>query len=279
MRRAVLFACFAVLATSSVAMAQRWGREGVPRDGVCFYKDPNFNGDYFCARSGDSLASVPDGMNDRISSVRVFGRTEVIVFRDIRFAGRSSRFDNDVRNLKDVGWNDLISSIRVRSASGGGFGGRPGGGDRDRPGGGDRDRPGGGDRDRPGGGDRDRPGGGFGGRQTEDPDRIVRRAYQDILEREPDANGLRLYRTHIIDEGWTEAQVRDDLRNSREYREKNSMTPAKAQDIVRRAYLAVLKREPDPGSQGMVQRVLRDHWTQQDVERELRNSAEYRNKR
>jgi hypothetical protein len=267
MRKAVLFACFAVLATSSAAMAQRWGREGVPRDGVCFYRDPNFNGDYFCARSGDNLASVPDGMNDRISSVRIFGRTEVIVFRDIRFAGRSTRFDDDVRNLKDVGWNDLISSIRVRSASGGGFGGRPGG---DRPGG---DRPG---SDRPGG---DRPSGGFGGRRTEDPDRIIRRAYQDILEREPDANGLRLYRSHIIDEGWTEAQVRDELRNSREYREKNSMTPAKAQDIVRRAYLAVLRREPDPGSQGMVERVLRDHWTQQDVERELRKSAEYRNKR
>jgi hypothetical protein len=246
-RKAVLFACFAVLATSSVVMAQRWGRENVPRDGVCFYKDPNFNGDYFCARSGESLASVPSGMNDRISSIRIFGRTEVIVFKDIRFEGRSSRFDNDIRNLKDEGWNDLISSIRVRSASGGGFGGRPGGGSIGRP--------------------------------TGDPDRIVRRAYEDILERQPDATGLRLYRSRIIDEGWTEAQVRDDLRNSREYREKSSMTPAKAQDIVRRAYLAVLRREPDPGSRGFVDRVLRDHWSQEDVERELRKSAEYRNKR
>jgi hypothetical protein len=247
LRSAVVFAGLAVLATSSAAMAQRWGREGVPRDGVCFYKDPNFNGDYFCARSGDSLTSVPDGMNDRISSVKIFGRTEVTVFKDVRFAGRSSRFDADIRNLKDVGWNDLISSIRVRSASGGGFGGRPGGVSPGRP--------------------------------TEDPERLVRRAYQDILERQPDSAGLRLYRSRIIDEGWTEAQVRDDLRNSREYREKSSMTPAKAQDIVRRAYLAVLRREPDPASRGFVDRVLRDHWSQQDVERELRNSAEYRNKR
>jgi hypothetical protein len=246
-RNAVLFACFTVLATSSTAMAQRWGREGVPRDGVCFYKDPNFNGDYFCARSGDNFASVPDGMNDRISSIRIFGRAEVTVFKDIRFAGRSSRFDNDIRNLKNEGWNDLISSIRVRSASGGGFGGRPGGGSYGRP--------------------------------TEDPDRIVRRAYEDILQREPDSSGLRQYRSRIIDDGWTEAQVRDALRNSREYREKSSMTPARAQDIVRRAYLAVLKREPDPGSRGFVEKVLRDHWSQQDVERELRQSPEYRNKR
>lgn len=244
-RKAVLFAFFAVLATSSAAMAQRWGRAGIPRDGVCFYKDPNFRGDYFCVRSGDSFSAVPDGMNDRISSVRVFGRAEFTVFKDVHYQGRSSRFEMDIPNLKDEGWNDLISSIRVRSA-GGGFGGRPGGGSVGRP--------------------------------TGDPDRIVRRAYEDILEREPDSTGLRLYRSRIIDDGWTEAQVRDDLRKSREYREKSSMTPAKAQDIVRRAYLAVLKREPDPGSRGYVEKVLRERWSQQDVERELRKSPEYRNR-
>jgi hypothetical protein len=59
-------------------------------------------------------------------------------------------------------------------------------------------------------------------------------------------------------------------------RDRNEMTLARAQDIVRRAYLSVLRREPDPGSRGYVDRVLRDHWTQGDVERELRKSAEYR---
>jgi len=57
------------------------------------------------------------------------------------------------------------------------------------------------------------------------------------------------------------------------------MTPAKAQDVVRRAYQTVLRRDPDPGSQGYVDRVMRDHWTQADVERELRKSSEYRNNR
>jgi hypothetical protein len=47
---------------------------------------------------------------------------------------------------------------------------------------------------------------------------------------------------------------------------------------VRRAYLAVLQREPDQGSQGFVDRILRDHWTQEDVERDLRQSDEYRNR-
>jgi hypothetical protein len=113
-------------------------------------------------------------------------------------------------------------------------------------------------------------------RGRDDADRIVRRAYQDILDREPDEAGLRQYRSRIIDDGWSEAQVRDALRKSPEYRQKSVMTRQKAQEIVRRAYLAVLKREPDAGSRGYVDRILRDKWTQSDVERELRKSPEYR---
>ena len=122
--------------------------------------------------------------------------------------------------------------------------------------------------------DRDSPGG-HRRHRNDDADRIVRRAYQDILEREPDEAGLRQYRSRIIDDGWSEARVRDALRKSPEYRQKNTMTRQRAQDIVRRAYLSVLKREPDAGSRGYVDRVLRDKWTQSDVERELRKSPEY----
>ena len=239
-KKAVLIACFAVVAGASPALAQRWGQSGFPREGVCFFKDPNFRGDYFCARSGENITAVSEGMNDKISSVRVFGDVEVTVFRDVRFVGKSSRFDYDIRNLKDEGWNDLISSFRVRRTSGGGFG-RPG----------------------------------F-GRPTEDPDRIVRRAYQDVLGREPDSSGLRTYRSRIIDDGWTEAQVREDLRRSPEARGRGAMTVQRAQEIVRQAYLSVLRREPDPASQGYVDHVMRDRWSQQDVERELRKSPEYR---
>lgn len=231
----------ALLASASPSFAQRWGRERTPRDGACFYQDSGFRGDYFCVAAGEDLGSIPDGMNDRISSIRLFGRSQVTVFRDARYRGSSARFNGNIRNLKDEGWNDRISSLRVQSA--GGFGGF----------------------------------GGFG--RNGDPDRIVRRAYQDVLRRDPDPDGLRIYRSHIIDDGWTEAQVRDALRRSPEFREQNTMTPQKAQEIVRRAYLSVLKREPDGGSAGYVNRVLRDKWTQQDVERELRKSPEYRNRR
>ena len=58
------------------------------------------------------------------------------------------------------------------------------------------------------------------------------------------------------------------------------MTREKAEEIVQRAYRSVLGREADAGGmQGYVQRVLRDHWSEADVARALRNSDEYRNKR
>jgi len=237
--RTVLFVCAVVCAVASPANAQRWGRERVPQDGVCFYKDVNFEGDYFCARPGDTFSTLPFGLNNRIASIRFFGKAEVTVFQDSRYEGRSSRFESSVKNLKDEGWADEISSIRVRPTP-----------DAARP----------------------------VVRPADEPERIIRRAYEDILDREPDQAGLRQYRSRMIDDGWTEAQVRDALRKSPEYHDKNAMTQPKAQEIVRKAYLAVLKREPDPDSKGYVERVMRDHWTQADVERELKKSVEYKRK-
>ena len=105
---------------------------------------------------------------------------------------------------------------------------------------------------------------------------LIRRAYQDVLGRDPDEGGLRQYRSRVIDDGWNEDQVRESLRNSPEYSERVTMTRAKAEEMVRRAYRSVLNRDPDAGAEGYIQRVLRDRWSQEDIERELRNSPEYR---
>jgi hypothetical protein len=117
-----------------------------------------------------------------------------------------------------------------------------------------------------------------GDRAQESADKIIRRAYQDVLGREPDYNGLVSYRSKVLDHGWDEHDVREALRSSPESRQKNTITEGQAQDIVRRAYQEVLGRDPDAGSRGYIQKVLRDHWSEQDVARELRNSDEYRNK-
>ncbi len=63
-------------------------------------------------------------MNDKISSIRIFGNASVTVFQDSRFEGRSSRFDYDVPDLKREGWNDLISSFRVAGGWGHNHGGK-----------------------------------------------------------------------------------------------------------------------------------------------------------
>lgn len=236
-----------VVLLAGPAEAQRWGRPSEPRNGVCFYRDPGFRGDYFCSAVGEEIASVPYSMSGRIASIRTFGDAEVTLFQNSRFGGHSTSFDFDVEDLEYEGWDHRVSSLRVMRNSSD-RGNRRGDARRDR-------------------------------RSEVDPDRIVRRAYQDILEREPDTPGLRLYRSRIIDDGWTEEKVREALRKSPEYREKTTMTLPKAREIVKKAYLAVLDREPDAGSKGYVDNVLKDKWTQQDVERELRKSAEYRNKK
>jgi hypothetical protein len=109
-------------------------------------------------------------------------------------------------------------------------------------------------------------------------DRIVKHAYNTVLGRDPDPSGLYQYRNQIEQHGWDEHDVERSLRDSPEYRQKNSMSQGDARAIVRRAYQSVLGRDPDPASSVYVDRVLRDHWTERDVARELRNSDEFRNK-
>ena len=237
-----------VLALPAVADAQRWGRERFPQSGACFFNDSDYRGEYFCVAAGANVGAVPDDMNDRISSIRIFGRAGVTVFRDSRFRGGSAVFDRSIRNLSDENWNDRISSLRVELARGDRFGDLQ----DDRRG-------------------RDRRG--------EDPDRIVRRAYQDVLGRNPDDAGLRQYRSRIIDDGWSEEQVRNSLRNSPEYRDRTTMTRAKAEEIVRRAYRSVLNRDIDQVAEAYIMNVMRNNWSQQDVERELRKSPEYKGDR
>jgi hypothetical protein len=299
---------------ATAATAQRSRQDLEPRDGACFYENVNFAGNSFCVSAGERLEAVPRGMNDRVSSIRTFGRSEVTVYRDESFGGGSARFDDDVPDLGQSNWNDRVSSVQVRTNAYG----RGGYSESRSPKGGAsrivhrayRDVLG---REPDAEGLRY-----YRGRIVDDgwteaqvrqdlrrsdeyktrasddraygtsqsrADSIVRRAYQDVLGRDADAQGLRYYRGRILDEGWSAAQVRQDLRRSDEYKARTSdegssvgMTRARAQTIVRDAYRSVLNREPDPASEGYVEHVLRDGWSRADVERDLRRSAEYTNR-
>lgn len=91
------------------------------RGGACFFKDIDFGGEKFCVRPGERMAMVPPGFNDHISSVRIFGRTEVTVYQGRDFQEPSLRIREDVANLQRFqvqpghSWNDRISSVEVAS--------------------------------------------------------------------------------------------------------------------------------------------------------------------
>jgi hypothetical protein len=126
MRHASTAGCFviAILIGAGGASAQRWGRPSTPAVGACFYEGRNFTGQYFCAKIGESSKEVPVGTNDRISSIRVYGSAEVVVYKDANFHGTAKRFDYNISDLRSEGWNDKISSFSVGSHgySPGGFG-------------------------------------------------------------------------------------------------------------------------------------------------------------
>jgi len=96
-----------------------WNGGNWGRGGACFYKDSNFRGDYICLRRGENRPSI--GMNDRISSIRVFGGAKASFWVDSNFRGQRGSTPTDVANLSNWrvpgmnhSWNDRISSIRVQ---------------------------------------------------------------------------------------------------------------------------------------------------------------------
>ncbi len=129
-------AALTFLAATSVAFAQM--SKTVPNSGACFYTDYDFRGEWFCVNAGQDARDLP-GFNDRIRSIRVFGRAQVTYFNDGEFRGASGSTDRDISDLRqfplpDVpnkNWSARISSLRVAGWQG------DWGGDRDRDG--DRD--------------------------------------------------------------------------------------------------------------------------------------------
>ncbi len=215
-------------------------RERGPR--VIVYEDAEYRGDRLVLYPGDSLENLSGltfenggRLNDRISSIRVEGGAEVYVHADARFRGAVMRLTENTRDLTgrllpgsvSTSWNDRISALRVEGRR------------RDEP--------------------------------KADPDAIIKRAFLDLLGREPDPAGVRDYRSLVIDQGWTETMVRDNIRRSDEFRREG------ADRIVRRAYLDVLGREADPEGLRLYRgKVLDKNWTEGDVRDALRKSDEYR---
>src|SRR5262245_50317798 len=99
--RASVLAVCALLLGSADAGAQVWRRTTTPQTGVCFYENINYGGQSFCTNTNTTNPLVE--MNDRISSIRVFGNAAVTVYQDRDFQGRSQTFAADISDLREDG--------------------------------------------------------------------------------------------------------------------------------------------------------------------------------
>jgi hypothetical protein len=220
---------------------------------IILYEKVGFRGDSLVIYPGDRIENFSEQtfengtrLHRAVSSIRVEGDVEIVAYEKAGFKGDALRVIESTRDLTGrpfLGsvaqtWNDRIASLRVE---------RTRGRDRDREPGHGRPRVDPekvvkdtftgylGREPRP---DEARD---FRSRiadqgwtaqmlaehlrndahyRTEAAEAIVRRAYRDVLERDVDPAGLKQYTAVVLRRGWTESDVRDDLRKSAEYRKK-----------------------------------------------------------
>jgi hypothetical protein len=230
-------------------------RRDEPR--VIVFQHAGFSGGALVLYPGESIenmsgATFDNGarLNDAISSIRIEGDVEVFAYENSRYRGDALRMTESARDLSGrpvaggvaISWNDRISSIKIERVHG-----------RDR----DDHGPGRPRDDRPRGDPEKIVRDAFKDLLGREPDAgelrdfrnrikdqgwnerllrdhlrteehyrheaaeiIVRRAYREVLGREVDPSGLKQYSWAVREKGWTESDVRDDLRKSAEYRNK-----------------------------------------------------------
>ena len=265
-----------------------------------FYTEPNFGGEVFAIEAGSGLNNlelVLDSrgrpFNDRIASIELEGPVRVTIFQHAEYRGAALSFNRDMRDLSALplepgrrdSWDGTVSSVQLEGFAAGAppvarwerreaervvradyldcFGREP-----------------------------DQMGlrfyvsrlvdAGWSEPQFHDAlrhsqefrdrdlDAIIRRVFQEVLGRAPDASGIATYQK-ALSRGMTEGEMRADLLRSREGGEK------RVHDAVTRAYREVLKREPDAdGLASYSKLMLQKNWSESDVREGLRRSDEYR---
>ena len=84
--------------------------------GVTLYSSPDFGGQAF--QTSREVTNLPRQFNDRAMSLRIEGRGSWQICSDSDFRGRCQIFDRDVRDLRQYGLGEAVSSMRP-------VGGRP----------------------------------------------------------------------------------------------------------------------------------------------------------
>ncbi len=216
-----------------------------PTGRALFYTEPDFRGECIIVDSGgviENLEFTRDkrgrSFNDRISSVRIEGPVRVGLFEHSQFRGQFTWLDRDARDLTALSlgdrgggnWNEAVSSVQVDASR--------------------------------------RSSNAFIAWQPRDAERAVRATYRDIFGRDPDPTGVRYYTGRLLDAGWSEEQLRDALRRSDEFRNRD------LDAIVRRAFREILGREADPSGVAAYTRALSRGMTEPELRAELGRSRE-----
>jgi Beta/Gamma crystallin len=212
---------------------------------VILYQDANYRGDSIVLYAGDVVESFSGmtfdnggSLNDKVSSIRVEGGAQIFVYDDAHFRGPAMRLtesESDLSERRLPGGTNARWNDRISSVK-----------VQVRP----RNEP-----------------------SAAEIDAIINHCYGDLLSRQPDEEGFRLYRGMIVDQGWTERMVRDNIRASDEFRREG------VDRIIKRVYLEVLGREADPGGlQNYRRNFLEKNWSDNDLREALKHSDEYRHK-
>ena len=84
---------------------------GVRRVRACFYNKPHYDGRSFCQAVG-RLNTLPKQFNNKITSIRVFGRASVRICGKRFMEGRCRMIHSNTPHLGPV-MNENVSSLRV----------------------------------------------------------------------------------------------------------------------------------------------------------------------
>lgn len=216
-----------------------------PAGRALFYTEPGYKGECLIIEAGataDNLEFMRDrrgrSFNERIASVRLEGAVRAAIFEHSQFRGAFTWLNRDTPDLSahslgdrsNASWHTAVTSVQVEPVR--------------------------------------ETSGAFIAWERRDADKAVRAAYRDIFSRDPDSSGLRLYTGRLLDAGWSDAQLRDALRRSDEFKNRD------LDAIVVRAYRAELGRDPDPSGIGAYKRGLSRGMTEAEFRAELRRSPE-----
>jgi hypothetical protein len=102
----------------------RWDGRDDPRSErdprICFFDQPNFRGNTFCMKPGESINNlVPSGWNDRIKSFVIHGFVEAVLWNDVGPHGVSKNVTRS-DNFTEAYWG--VSAIQVLTGPSNPFG-------------------------------------------------------------------------------------------------------------------------------------------------------------